>query len=163
MYKFHVHSTLYSFYLMPFFKGLVFAYHQHVFPQLILGKLQDARIPSMRSTPYSVFVFASLFRFISLTKKLIILPQQYAARVFQLARHKAHQKSGNYAHSDLKNRLCAYFLFKFKLLSHIYVCYTNMSFWEQLSGNPSSCNFVLFTIVVLTWYEFTSYSIVLPM
>ena len=55
------------------------------------------------------------------------------------------------------------FLFKFILLHHIYVGYTNIYFYEQLTFNPFCYTFVKFTIVVLTWYDFTSYSIVLPM
>ena len=38
-----------------------------------------------------------------------------------------------------------------------------MSFCERLNFNPFSRTFVHFNIVILTWYDFTSYSIVLPM
>ena len=55
------------------------------------------------------------------------------------------------------------FLFNLILLHHIYVGYTNMCSCERLCFNLFCCTFVHFTIVVLTWYKFTSYSIVLPM
>ena len=54
------------------------------------------------------------------------------------------------------------FLFKFILLRHMYVGYTNSSFFKRLSSNPFSCTFIHFTIVVLNWYDFRSYYIVLP-
>ena len=50
----------------------------------------------------------------------------------------------------------------FNLLRQIYVGFTKMSFCERLSYNHFNCNYVLFTIVFLTWYDLTSYSIVLP-
>ena len=59
--------------------------------------------------------------------------------------------------------LCDRFLFKFFSLCHIYVGCTNISFYERLSFNNICCTSVHFNIVVLTWYDFTSYSIVLPM
>ena len=55
------------------------------------------------------------------------------------------------------------FIFKFVLLSHILVVHTNIFFCERLNFNPLMHNFVNFTIVVLTWYDFTPYSILLPM
>ena len=58
----------------------------------------------------------------------------------------------------LRDRL----LFKFILLHQNYVGYTNMFFCEKLGFNTFSHTFVNFTIVILTWYNFTSYSIVLP-
>ena len=45
----------------------------------------------------------------------------------------------------------------------IYVGFTNILFCEKLSFNPFIRTFVHFTIVLLTWYYFTSYSILLPM
>ena len=38
-----------------------------------------------------------------------------------------------------------------------------MSLYERLSYNPFNRTFVLFSIVFLTWYDLTSYSIVLSM
>ena len=63
----------------------------------------------------------------------------------------------------LDNHLCDRFVFKFILLRHMYVGYTNISFCQWLNSNPFSRTFVHFTIVVLTWYDFTLSSIVLPM
>ena len=48
------------------------------------------------------------------------------------------------------------------LSPHIYVGVTNMSFCEHLSYNPFNRTYVIFIIVFLTWYDLTSYSIVLP-
>ena len=52
-------------------------------------------------------------------------------------------------------------LMHFNLLRQIYVGFTNMYFCERLSYNPSNRTSVLFTIVFLSWYDLTSYSIVL--
>ena len=60
------------------------------------------------------------------------------------------------------NRLHDFFLFKFVLFHHILVGHTNISFCERLKLNIFMRTFVYFTIVVLTWYDFKSYSIVLP-
>ena len=54
-------------------------------------------------------------------------------------------------------------IFKFVLLRHILIGHTNISFCVRLNFNPFIPTFVHFTIVVLTWYDFTTYSIVLPM
>ena len=62
----------------------------------------------------------------------------------------------------LENILITCFLFKLNLLRQIYVSFTNMSFCEWLSFNILCRAFINFTIVVLTCYYFTSYSIVLP-
>ena len=51
---------------------------------------------------------------------------------------------------------------RFNLLCHICVIFTNMFFCERLSYNPFNCTYVIFTNAFLTWYELTSYSIVLP-
>ena len=53
------------------------------------------------------------------------------------------------------------FMFKFVLFNHILVGYTNISFCERFNFNPFIHTFVYFTIIVLTWYYFTSHSIVL--
>ena len=60
------------------------------------------------------------------------------------------------------NRFRDCFMFKFVLLRHILVGDTNVSFYERLNFNPFMCTIVHFNIDVLTWYDFTSYSIVLP-
>ena len=65
-------------------------------------------------------------------------------------------------HLQILNRLHDSFLFNFVLLSRILVGYTNIYLCELLNFNPFSRNFLNFTIFVLTWYHFTSYSIVLP-
>ena len=44
----------------------------------------------------------------------------------------------------------------------ILVGYTNISFYERLKYNPFRSTYLHFTIIVLTWYDFTLYSIVLP-
>ena len=54
------------------------------------------------------------------------------------------------------------FVLGFNLLRHIYVGFANMSFCERISYNPFHHTSVLFTIFFLTWYDLTSYSIVLP-
>ena len=61
-----------------------------------------------------------------------------------------------------ENNLHYCLLFKFIFLRHIIVAYTNIYFWEQLIFKPFSPTFVHFTIVIFTWYDFTSYYIVLP-
>ena len=48
-------------------------------------------------------------------------------------------------------------------MRHILVGHTNISFCERLNFNTFMRTFLNFTIVILTWYDFTSYSIVLPM
>ena len=60
---------------------------------------------------------------------------------------------------------CLYdrFLFNFFIFHHILVGHTNISLCEQLQFNIFMCTFVYFIIVVMTWYDFQSYSIVLPM
>ena len=61
------------------------------------------------------------------------------------------------------NCLCDLFIFKFALLRHIIVGYTNIDLYERLNFDPFIHTFVHFTIVVLNWCYFTSYSIVLLM
>ena len=61
------------------------------------------------------------------------------------------------------NHLRGPFVLKFVLLRHILVGDTDFYFYERLKLNPFSCTFVYFTIVIFTWYDFKSYSIVLPM
>ena len=51
---------------------------------------------------------------------------------------------------------------RFNLLRHIYVGFTNRSLCERLRYNPFNRTYILFTIVFLTWYDLTSYYIVLP-
>ena len=51
----------------------------------------------------------------------------------------------------------------FNLLRRVYVGLTNMSFCERLSYKPINHISVLFTIVFMSLYDLTSYSIVLPM
>ena len=55
------------------------------------------------------------------------------------------------------------YLFKFGLLRHIPVGENNISFWERLNINCFMIVFVHFTIAIFSWYNFTLYSIVLPM
>ena len=55
------------------------------------------------------------------------------------------------------------FLFKFVLFHHIIVGRTNIYFCEQLNFNIFMHTFLYFNTVILTWYDFTSYSIVLLM
>ena len=54
-------------------------------------------------------------------------------------------------------------IFQFILLHHILIGPTNTSFSDRLNLNPFICTFSNLNIVVLTWYDITSYSIVLPM
>ena len=61
------------------------------------------------------------------------------------------------------NRLCDCFFFIFVFLCHIVVRYTNIFFCERFNFNPFTRKFLHFTITVLNWYDFISYSIVLPM
>ena len=61
------------------------------------------------------------------------------------------------------DHLCDRFLYKFILLRNIHVDYTSISFCYLLIFNSFCCTFVHFTIVVFTWYDFTSYYILLPM
>ena len=77
---------------------------------------------------------------------------------------QAYLRSGNLIfHIQIWNRLRDCFLFKFILLRHICVGYTNTSFCDKLSFNPFSCTILYFDILFLTWYDFTSYSIELSM
>ena len=62
-----------------------------------------------------------------------------------------------------RKRLRDCFIFKFVLLRHILIVHTNNFFCERLNFNPLIRIFLHFTIVVLTWYDLTSYYIVLPM
>ena len=54
------------------------------------------------------------------------------------------------------------FLLKLVIFRHILVGHTNISFYEQLNFNIFMHTFVYFTKVVMTWYDLTSYSKVLP-
>ena len=72
--------------------------------------------------------------------------------------------SGTYIFSlKLENHLHYCFLFKFFLLRQINVDCTNISLCERLRFNSFSHTFLHFTIVILTWYDFTSQYMVLPM
>ena len=51
----------------------------------------------------------------------------------------------------------------FVSLHHILIGYTSTSFYECLNNNHFSCTFMHFTILLLDWDYFTSYSIALPM
>ena len=68
----------------------------------------------------------------------------------------------HFAHSNF-NRLRDCLFFQFFLLRRILVDYTNLSLCGWLNFNPFSRTFVHFIIVALTWHDFTSYSILLPM
>ena len=65
-------------------------------------------------------------------------------------------RSGTYIF-PIKIWNCLYdrFLFKFVLLCHIFVVYTNISFCERLSSNPFSCIFVTFhySCFYLVWFH----------
>ena len=54
------------------------------------------------------------------------------------------------------------FLRRFNLLRHIYVGFTNISFYEHLNYNPFIRTSIILNIVFLTWYDLTPYSLVLP-
>ena len=54
-------------------------------------------------------------------------------------------------------------LCKLVLLRHIIIGHANITFCERLNSNPFIRTFVHFTIFVLNWHDFISYSIVLPM
>ena len=76
----------------------------------------------------------------------------------------AYLRSGTYIYLNTNfNLLRDGFLFKFVLLLHILVSHTNIFFCERLNFNIFMGTFVHFDIVVLTRYDFTSYSIVFPM
>ena len=60
-----------------------------------------------------------------------------------------------------EKHLCYCFWFKVILLNYIQVGNTKINFCERSSFNPFISIFVHFTILFLTWYDFTSYSIVL--
>ena len=62
-----------------------------------------------------------------------------------------------------RNWLRYWFIFRFVLLGHIPVGHTNIFFCGRLNFNPFSHTFVNFTIFILTWYDFTSYYILLTM
>ena len=62
-----------------------------------------------------------------------------------------------------RSRILFRFVFKFVSLRHILVGHTKIFFCERLNFNNFLLNPVHFTIFVLTWYYFTTYSIVLPM
>ena len=55
------------------------------------------------------------------------------------------------------------FLFQFVSLRHILVGHASGHLCDRLTINTFSRTLVRFTLVILTWYEFASYSIVLPM
>ena len=118
----------------------------------------------MRSTLYSNFLYALFSSFIYTT--LVV----QRSRILACASH-FNFKFGTYISYNKNyilpipswNWLSDSFLFRFNLMRHIYVDYTNMSFYERLNFNPFCCTFVHFTIIVLIWYDITSYTIVLPM
>ena len=67
-----------------------------------------------------------------------------------------------FSHSNL-NHLYHFLFFKIILFdSHTWYPYQHPLLWEVKIFNSFSRTYVLFTIVVLNWYNFTSYSIVLP-
>ena len=68
-------------------------------------------------------------------------------------------------HFSIKILNCLHdrFLFKFVLFHHVLVGHNKISLCDQLKFNIFMRTFVYFTIVVLTWYDFKSYSIVLLM
>ena len=160
MHKCNMPSTLYYFYLIPFLKGIMFAYHQHIL-LFLYQKSQGTQELHMRSNLYYISVLTSF-------SKLFILPQCYLdsmpLTVFNSRVTKLIKCLGLLLFPfKFDNQLCDLFLFKFIVLRHMYVGYTNKFFCEQLSVNTFSHTFVHFTIVLLTSYDFTSYYIVLLM
>ena len=61
------------------------------------------------------------------------------------------------------NRLCDHFIFNFFLLCHILIGNNSVYLCDRLNFNPFIYTFVHLTIAVFTWYNLTSYSIVLQM
>ena len=61
------------------------------------------------------------------------------------------------------NRLRDCLLFKFFLLRHILIGYTNLYLFWRLNWNTLMHTFLNFTVVILTSHDFTSYSKLLPM
>ena len=89
---------------------------------------------------------------------LSMLPVDFSSLVFSVF----EVRDLHIAYSNW-NCLSDCLIFKFGLLRHIIVGHTSNFFCERLNFNPFSQAFVQFTIVVLTWYDFTLYSKVLPM
>ena len=133
----------------------------------------------MCSNPYSFFLALFLGTLFLLVAKyyfrvapymlsrhiqnIIILPQQYTASYFSMRVTRFIKFLGFIFCLITFDHLRNHFLFKFILFCHVYIGYTNISFYEQLIFNTFCCTFLYFTIVVLNWYDFTSYSIVLPL
>ena len=128
----------------------MFVYHKIVLLLLILGKLQDAIFPYAINSIFH-FVFMPLLSFISLTKKVV--------------RHSASQGSSEVQlfYPIGKNNYVLASLISVTYCRNLFVGFTNILFCERLSFNLFSRTFVNFTIALLIWYDFTSYSIVLPM
>ena len=83
---------------------------------------------------------------------------------FLVSTSQAYLRSETYIFPiQILHRLRDRFFYKFLLLRQIYIGYTNISFCEKLSFNTFSCTFVHFTIIIFSWYDFTSYSILLRM
>ena len=117
----------------------------------------------MRSTPYfflllvrTIYVIASCLEF-NYTTMVV-----YCLWLLVWASQACFRSRTYNFPIQIWNILRDFFLFKFVLLCHILVVYTNLSFCEQFNINPFYCTFVHFTIVILTWHDFTSYSMVLP-
>ena len=108
----------------------------------------------MRSTLYSNFLYALFSSFIYTT--LVV----QRSRILACASH-FNFKFGTYISYNKNyilpipswNWLSDSFLFRFNLMRHIYVDYTNMSFYERLNFNPFCCTFFPFyySIFGLVW------------
>ena len=100
----------------------------------------------MRSTSYSVLVFAPFLEFSSTTYVHIIFLAGFSLCATRLIR----LPSLILCQFKFDNHLCDRFVFKCILLCHMYIGCTIISIYVWLSFNLFSCTFVHFTIVILT-------------
>ena len=71
-------------------------------------------------------------------------------------------KDNSWGRASMVYLFSCWVLRRFNLLRHINLGFTNISFCERFKYNPFNCPSVIFSIVFLTWYDLTSYYILLP-
>ena len=91
----------------------------------------------------------------------IILPRYYSDRVFSTCVIRFITCLGLIFWPITFGHLFGRFLFKFILFCHVYIGYTNISFYEQLIFNTFCCTFLYFyySRFELVWLHIILYSI----
>ena len=149
-------STPYSFYLILVLGISGLLSPSNSFGVNILGMFEDTRIPHAFKYVFLLVdcvTFRILFYYISSTPLRacrLLVTRLIKCLVLILC---------PITFDYLRDRV----LFEVILLCNICIVYINVSFSELKRFKPYCCMFVHFTIAVLTWYEFTSFSIILLM